>query len=365
MNNKEEYKIQLELLNHPGEILKEEITERKMKQAELAKRCGLSEKHISSIISGKKAISVSFAKKLEYVLGIDSGFWLNLQMNYDVEFYDIKEKAEIKEEEFNILNNSYFKKIINWIEDQKLIEKTENKISQIINLREFLNVSNLININNINLEGAFRLQDKIKVDSHTLATWIKVCELYTKDIETQNSLDIDKLIRNIELIKSYMFIKNPNQMIEKIKQKLLECGVVFNVIPHFTGAPVHGYIKKYDDKVMLCSTIRGKYSDKFWFTLFHEIAHIINKDFKESLLDFEEIETKKEKRADIYAKNTLLTQKNYNKFINQYNINRETIIRFSADNNVLTCITVGRLQKDGYIKYDQYNDLRYKYEWKN
>ena len=54
-----------------------------MSQKELAIRCGVSEKHVSTVLNGKKDISLSFAKKLEYVLGIDTIFWMNLQANYE------------------------------------------------------------------------------------------------------------------------------------------------------------------------------------------------------------------------------------------------------------------------------------------
>ena len=70
---------------HPGEILQEFIEDRNMSQKELAIRCGVSEKYVSTVLNGKKDISLSFAKKLEYALGINTIFWMNLQANYDKE----------------------------------------------------------------------------------------------------------------------------------------------------------------------------------------------------------------------------------------------------------------------------------------
>lgn len=73
---------------HPGETIAEFLEERNMSQKELAIRCGVSEKHISTVISGQKNISVDFAKKLEYAFGIDAIFWINLQTNYDKELLE-------------------------------------------------------------------------------------------------------------------------------------------------------------------------------------------------------------------------------------------------------------------------------------
>ena len=70
---------------HPGETLAEVLEDREMTQKELSIRTGISEKHISTVINGQKNISSSFAKKLEYALGIETEFWMNLQANYERE----------------------------------------------------------------------------------------------------------------------------------------------------------------------------------------------------------------------------------------------------------------------------------------
>ena len=76
---------------HPGETLAEVMEDRDMTQRELAVRTGMSEKHISTVIHGKKNISAAFARKLEYALGIETSFWMNLQANYDRELLEFEE----------------------------------------------------------------------------------------------------------------------------------------------------------------------------------------------------------------------------------------------------------------------------------
>jgi len=87
--------IRKEFIIHPGETLKEILEDRGMSQKELALRTGVTEAHVSSIVNCQKAISVSYAKKLEYALGIDAGFWINLQANYDKELDDRLAKTAI------------------------------------------------------------------------------------------------------------------------------------------------------------------------------------------------------------------------------------------------------------------------------
>ncbi|MCC8121844.1 MAG: HigA family addiction module antidote protein [Oscillospiraceae bacterium] len=72
----------MDYIIHPGETLAEVIEDRKMTQRELAIRTGMTEKHISSVIHGESGISVAFAMKLEYSLGIEASVWPKLQANY-------------------------------------------------------------------------------------------------------------------------------------------------------------------------------------------------------------------------------------------------------------------------------------------
>ena len=71
----------------------------------MAIRTGKTEKHISTVVNGIKPISVTFAKKLEYALGIEAEFWMNLQSNYDKELLEFEELNNISEEEISVLRN--------------------------------------------------------------------------------------------------------------------------------------------------------------------------------------------------------------------------------------------------------------------
>lgn len=72
-------------LSPPGDILAEALEERGMKNAELARRAGLSEKHVSQLLNARVPLSMEVAFKLEQVLGIPATLWLNLESNYRAE----------------------------------------------------------------------------------------------------------------------------------------------------------------------------------------------------------------------------------------------------------------------------------------
>ena len=77
---------------HPGKKIAEMLEKYSMSQKELAVRTGVTEKHISTVISGQKNISPTFAQKLEYALGFSATEWLALQAEYDTTLLDYEEK---------------------------------------------------------------------------------------------------------------------------------------------------------------------------------------------------------------------------------------------------------------------------------
>ena len=70
---------------HPGEILLEEFMKPYgMTQIEIAKRIGVSRKHISEIVNGRKGISTDIALRLSRLFGTSPELWLKGQLAWDV-----------------------------------------------------------------------------------------------------------------------------------------------------------------------------------------------------------------------------------------------------------------------------------------
>ena len=69
----------------PGEMLVEEfLRPLGMTQEETAKRLGISLPRLNQVIKGKRAVTPDTALRLERLLGMSAGFWLNLQQRWDL-----------------------------------------------------------------------------------------------------------------------------------------------------------------------------------------------------------------------------------------------------------------------------------------
>ncbi|MBF0097890.1 MAG: HigA family addiction module antidote protein [Magnetococcales bacterium] len=70
---------------HPGTVLADELEELGMSAADLARALHVPSNRIYQLIAGKRAMTADTAIRLEQWLGVEAGFWLNLQKSYELD----------------------------------------------------------------------------------------------------------------------------------------------------------------------------------------------------------------------------------------------------------------------------------------
>lgn len=145
-----------------------------------------------------------------------------------------------------------------------------------------------------------------------------------------------------------------------IRKAFMEAGVIFVILPNISGSKINGATKKIGDNIMLMVNDRRLNADSFWFTLFHEIGHIINGDYG---ISFEKETGEQEAAADKYAEDSLITPEKYEEFISNKKFSLRDIKVFADQIGRDPGIVLGRLQNDGFIGFDDWTmkPLRHKY----
>jgi len=351
--------LSIELLSHPGETLQEVLESNHMTQKELAARIGVSPRHINHIISGLADISAETAFKLEKVFALSASFWNNLQAKYDEEKMQVLEETEITEEEKQVFQPKLYKSMV----DYGYLTKETKKERKVIQLRQFFGVSDLRNVPNaIAANALFRRSTACNTDNYAMAAWMKICEIETNGIELASELNTELLRGKLVEIRKLNVVRNPNYILEQLTNIFAECGIAFAIVRNIPGAPVQGFIRKINNKMRLCVTLRNKYSDIFWFTLFHEIGHLLDSK-NELFVDFSNNNSNAELAADSFAVEQLISKTAYFRFVQNQDFSKTSIIRFADSQGVLPGIVVGRLQHDRYLSNAYYNDLRLQYVW--
>jgi addiction module HigA family antidote len=70
--------------NHPGDIIRDCLDELGVNVTEAAKALGVTLSALSRLLNRKAGVSAEMAVKLEKAIGSTAGFWLRLQLNYDL-----------------------------------------------------------------------------------------------------------------------------------------------------------------------------------------------------------------------------------------------------------------------------------------
>lgn len=350
-------------MKSPGKYLNEELLKENMCRKDLALRTGVTEKHISSVINGDSPISLSFARKLGYVF-YNAEYWIKLQNDFDQEKLKTKEENSIDDSELRLLKN--LKEISTYLEEKNFIEKTQSDVEKIIELRNFLMVSNLTIIPQLSYNGAYRAQVKnnVIVDPYVLYAWQRMCEKETDTLVPSNKLNKKLLKKKIPEIKNAMS-EELDTCLSSVQDILRDCGIAFKVVKNFRGAPVQGFIKKTNrNYIIMCLTFRGKRADTFWFTLFHEIGHIIAGDYSSIFVDFQSCNDEKEEKANNFARDTLINPELYKEFIfdNAF-FTWNKISDFAKRINVPPYIVLGRLQRDEILDWAEYSSHIKTYSW--
>lgn len=338
----------------PGETLREHLDDIEMTQVELSKRIGLTPKHINEIINGKSPITQETSLKLEYVLGIPASFWNNLEANYRETLARLEAEKEIENEE-NIAREIPYAEIakLGWV------NPTRKNKEKVMNLRTYFGIASLNLLPNV-FKGAFafRVANSNNVSNYALATWLRRGEIKAEMIKT-DSFNKGKLKKLVPEFRQ-LTLESPEKFYPKMVELCALCGIALVLVPHISRTYVCGatnWIRP--NKAIIQLSVRGARADIFWFTFFHEIAHIILHDRKQFHLQESKNNVCVEDEADEQAGSWLIPLKEYDEFINtKYYNDRENIILFAKKIGIHPCIVVGRLLHDKKIQYNQYSDLR-------
>lgn len=111
-------------------------------------------------------------------------------------------------------------------------------------------------------------------------------------------------------------------------------------------------------------TIRGSYADIFWFSLFHELGHIVNGDVNGSInfIDYDgnaDIEI----GADEFASARLIDSTGYEEFVRRSDFRLSSIKSFAESQQIRPYIVIGRLQREKLLEYNRYSSEKVRYKW--
>ena len=328
------------------------LKEKGMSQKEFATRMDLSQKHVSKLINGEVQLTPDVAVRLEMVLGIPAKFWNKLEATYREKLIKANAENEMDADK-EIARKMPYNEMVKygWVPVAKKIEE------KVVNLRKFFGVVSLVLLTDMRLSriACRRLADTEK-SNYALMAWAQQARREARDIET-SLIDLKALEKKLPEIRS-MTNLDPDIFCIQLQSLLADCGIALIFLPHIGGSFLHGATFVDGNKVVIGLTVRGKDADRFWFSLFHELGHILLGHMN----NIDGTTEEDENSADQFAQEILIPTSDFKEFVSKNDFSKSSIYGFAEKENIQSGIVVGRLQKEKYIKFNQFNDLKTKYE---
>jgi addiction module HigA family antidote len=352
----EEKRMMSDFIVAPGEIIKEYFDARGLTQKDVAKRIDVSERHLSQLINGKSRLTEDMALKLEKLMpDVPASFWLNYEVKYQEYLAREREQTEFDNAELkDIARRFHFKEVFGRTK-MPLVE-------QAIAMLKILHVSSF---------GQYRyavpgnmefMQDG--GDDEAVIVWIKLCE---EEAEEQNK-DLSEVPFSKERLESSMdrlkmIALNPkvDDSIESARKLFNRCGVYLVVRPAISNSKVRGALATYMGHPAVYISKRYKTHDHVWFTIVHELAHLLlHYDSKQPIVSMEELasEAHRDEEANRFARSFFVDTDDYKAFTETNEFSRGRVYEFAKSQAVDPGIVVGFLQHDGFIEFNTLSDLK-------
>ena len=347
----------------PGEILQEELDARGWSQADFADILGRPVQAVNEIIAGKKAITPDTAVALSKALGTSPEYWLNLESAYRLDLLDKRDgdggEIERRSRLYSAAPVSELRKR-RWINvpNPRDLDRLEEEVCR------FLNVDSLDE--QPPLAFAARKGPRNQPHSPSQLAWAcRVKQLASKmKAATYSEPKLEAAVKNLPKLSV------SNKETRKLPLLLGELGIRFVILEHLPRTRIDGAALWLDaKKPVVALTLRYDRVDWFWFTLMHELAHILAGDAKkEALLDDSlvgrdaspaENKVDVEASADKTASEWLLPSKALKAFVENTApfISRKEVLSFSQEMNIHPAIIVGRLQHLGVVPWTHHRNL--------
>jgi HTH-type transcriptional regulator/antitoxin HigA len=347
INNKLQYNPNFVV--HPGETLEETLADFNISQKDLSLRIGITEKHISNIINGKVSITPEIALKLSKVFGNSVSFWNNLQKNYDQDLVRIESNNKL-ETEIEVAKKYNYKELAIY----KLVPIVSNWREKVSNLQTYFGVDSLFYISKV--EGISFRNMKTGCDKNALSSWLRFGEIEFKKIHLAEYNE-SKLKEAIKELRKLTFL--PKDYYKTLQSLCAECGVAIVYTPYFKNIKINGAVRWIGENPLIQLNSKGVSSDVFWFTLFHEIGHVILHGKKDKFLDFGgENNDVKEKEADKFAADLLIPSEKYTEILSKKSLSTNEAKEITNSLGIDISVLTGRFAHDKLLKWSDHNKFR-------
>lgn len=326
-----------------GALLAEWLEENGWTQRQLAEAIGKSTKTTNQIINGSAPLTPDTALDLEAATGIKAKLWSALEANYRTDLAALRRVKPTEEQ-------------VAWLAELPITElrkrgrihsATSEKAAMLRECLAFFDVESVDEWRErwINPQAALRQSTKLEIDKAAVAAWLRLGGIEAEQVDV-TPFSEDALRAQLGPLRGLTREPDGSRLIAELLRLTAEAGVALVFVPEIVGSRAYGATYWISPrKAVIEMSLRGKADDHFWFTLFHEIAHLLLHSRPATFIEGPDREhTGAESEADEFAADHLIPPADVERLRGLRS--KQSVVAFADQLGLATGVVVGRWQRE-------------------
>jgi HTH-type transcriptional regulator/antitoxin HigA len=206
---------------------------------------------------------------------------------------------------------------------------------------------------------AYRTSKAFTSNPGAVAAWLRLGERKATEIDCE-PFDKAGLSAALDELRKLACQPDPGEWWPKLVRRCASVGVAVVGEPEIKGARINGAARWLaPDKALVQLSLRYHWNDIFWFTLFHEIGHLLIHSKKDAFINDVGSHSGVENEADGFAAQILIPRRYEAELADVVTIQQAK--EFAEQIGVAPGVVVGRLQHDSRWPYSKGNNLKQRF----
>ena len=340
----------------PGATIAEILKAQSMSTGAFAHQLGQSEEEVQELLQGRKPITVGLARALTQTLGASVEFWVARDFQY-------RSHTRHAPAEKDWLATLPLGDMIRfgWVSPPPLPEEEVDACLRFFDVpivqawRDSYLLTPAL--------AAFRTSASFDSRPAAVAAWLRQGTILGTAMKC-DPWNREGFLASLDEARALTRIKEPSRYLLALRECCAKNGVAVAIVRTPAGCRASGatsFLSRH--KALILLSFRYRSDDHFWFTFFHEAAHLVLHGEDSVFIDGEPTPTtSEEQEANEFAGNVLIPPE-YLEEMTGLPVEGRAVIRFARRIGVSPGIVVGQMQHAGRLNHKQLNSLKRRFQW--
>jgi HTH-type transcriptional regulator / antitoxin HigA len=349
-------------ISPPGDTIATILEERSLSPEKFAQSIGQTWDEVKELLNGRAALTGKIARKIAVVLGSSPTFWTRRESRYRQDFARLQREAS-RPASLGWLDEIPAIELMKW-EWVKPVSEPAAKVAACL---QYFGVSSVEAWREAYKDVlhviALRTSPTFESQLGAVAAWLRQGEIAASSIKCE-PWDPERFRQELASIRGLTRQPDPAVFLPDLVQRCAACGVAVVVVRAPKNCRASGASRFLSpNRPILLLSFRYLSDDHFWFTFFHEAAHLLLHSDKYLFLEGDyKLSSTQEEEANAFAAATLIPPEFQAEML-QLTANKIAVMRFARKVGVSRGIVVGQLQHRRIIERNQLNSLKQRYKW--